>query len=85
MLRSSIENNNVVQQVHLLNLLKVILFECSFNRKSSNVNPETVKKNKEELFEKKFFMECIRDGMKNESSFVRNAFIQFSEVVLPFI
>ncbi len=85
MLRSSIENNNVVQQVHLLNLLKVILFECSFNRKSSNVNPDTVKKNKEELFEKKFFMESIRDGMKNESSFVRNAFIQFSEVVLPFI
>jgi|LakMenE18May11ns_1017448.scaffolds.fasta_scaffold6940221_1 hypothetical protein len=28
---------------------------------------------------------CIRDGMLNESSYVRNAFVQFADVVLPFI
>lgn len=29
-LRQSIESGNAAQQVHLLNLLKVILFECNF-------------------------------------------------------
>lgn len=29
-LRQSIDSDNVAQQVHLLNLLKVILFECNF-------------------------------------------------------
>lgn len=29
-LRQSIDNGNVAQQVHLLNLLKVIFFECNF-------------------------------------------------------
>jgi len=55
-------------QVHLLNLLKVIFFQCNFDA------PET-KGDCERIFKDAVFIDSIVKGMKNEVSFVRYHFI----------
>lgn len=83
-LRQSIANGNVAQQVHLLNLLKVILFECHFySKEKAQASVHTA--NAKEIFTDVFLLNCICDGMKNEQSFVRNAFIHFSIKLVPYM
>ena len=62
-------------QVHLLNLLKVILFQCNFNA------PES-KEHCERIYRDSSLIDSIIKGMKNEGSFVRYHFIQFSVTVM---
>ena len=78
-LRTAIDNSNNAQQVHVLNLLRVILFECNFYnpnlKKKNDAGTAAYLQNAENLFEKKFFLKCIVDGMKNEVNFVRYHYI----------
>ena len=62
-------------QVHLLNLLKVIFFECNFNSLES-------KDNCERIFKDPSLIDSIIKGMKNEVSFVRYHFIQFATTLM---
>ena len=81
-LRTSIDNSNNAQQVHILNLLRVILFECNFyspNLAKRNDQVSTIiMQNAKNLFGEKLFLNCIVDGMKNEVNFVRYHYIQFA-------
>ena len=38
-----------------------------------------------DLFEKKFFLNCIADGLKNKDSFVRKHYIKFSQKIVPYM
>lgn len=88
-LRCAIDNHNNAHQVHLLNLLGVILFEVNF------YSPNLVKKgdalsnafiqNAKDLFELPLFLKCIVDGMKNEVNFVRYHYIQFAQKIVPYM
>ena len=60
-------------QVHLLNLLKVIFFECKFN---------DTKEASERIYNDPSLIDSIIKGMKNEVSFVRLHFIQFATMVM---
>lgn len=60
-------------QVHLLNLLKVIFFECNFNESKEAC---------ERIYKDPSLIESIMKGMKNEVSFVRFHFIQFATLVM---
>lgn len=86
-LRQSINAANEAQQVHLLNLLKVILFECNFfslqaARRGEN---QPYVQNAKEIFSDELLLKCICDGMNQELSYVRNAFIEFSIKLVPFM
>lgn len=63
----------------MLNLLRVILFECNFYSpnlsKKSDPASVAIRQNAENLFKKGVFMRCIVDGMKNEVNFVRYHYI----------
>ena len=61
-----IDNQNHAMQVHLLNLLKVIFFECKFNDS---------KEASERIYNDPSLIDSIIKGMKNEVSFVRLHFI----------
>jgi hypothetical protein len=74
--RQVIDNQNHAMQVHLLNLLKVIFFQCNFD------SPES-KADCERIFKDPVFIESIVKGMKNEVSFVRYHFIQFATTIVP--
>jgi hypothetical protein len=63
-----IDNQNHAMQVHLLNLLKVIFFQCNFDA------PET-KGECERIFKDPTFIDAIVKGMGNDVSFVRYHFI----------
>jgi hypothetical protein len=81
-LRTAIDNQNAAQQVILLNLLKVILFENErlffspdFRQKDeSRRYAESARR----LFEAPEFFGCFTDGMRNEGAFVRYHYIQFT-------
>ena len=62
-------------QVHLLNLLKVIFFQCAFNTPNS-------KELCEATFKDPKLIGSLIKGMKNEVSFVRYHFIQFSTTIM---
>jgi hypothetical protein len=65
-------------QVHMLGLLKVIFFQCNFD------SPES-KQECEKIFKGKYLIDSIVKGMKKEVSFVRYHFIQFAEIIIPFM
>jgi hypothetical protein len=58
-----------------LNLLKVIFFHCNFQ------TPET-KENCERIYRDPLLIDCLIKGMKNEVSFVRYHFIQFTTTIM---
>jgi hypothetical protein len=62
-------------QVHLLNLLKVIFFQCQFQTPTS-------KEACERIFKDPKLIGSIIKGMKNEVSFVRYHFIQFATTIM---
>jgi hypothetical protein len=65
-------------QVHILNLLKVILFHCNFHTEDKKVQYGRV-------YREPILIECLIKGMKNEVSFVRNHFIEFTKTMMePF-
>lgn len=76
--RQVIDNQNYAMQVHLLNLLKVIFFQCNFDSPESKLDCERI-------FKDPSFMDAIVKGMKNEVSFVRYHFIQFAVTIIPLI
>jgi len=88
-LKTAITNENNAQQVHLLNLLQVSLFEGNFYspQLAKRTDPDSlkIKENAENIFTTELFLDCIIEGMKNEISFVRYHFIQFSERIMPYV
>jgi predicted O-linked N-acetylglucosamine transferase (SPINDLY family) len=66
-------------QVHLLNLLKVVFFECNF---SNITNTPESKEYCEKIFKESSLIDSIIKGMKNEVSFVRYHFIQFATTIM---
>jgi hypothetical protein len=62
-------------QVHLLNLLKVIFFECNFQTMQSREACE-------HIFKDAKLVGSLIKGMKNEVSFVRYHFIQFATTIM---
>jgi hypothetical protein len=74
--RQVIENGNNAMQVHLLNLLKVIFYQCNFVSNESKSDCERV-------FKEPYFIDSIIKGLRNEVSFVRYHYIQFVTNVIP--
>ena len=84
-LRVAIDSKNDAQQVILLNLLKVVLFEheklfysASFREASNRYHF-----NAKGLFESSAFFSCFIDGLRSESSFVRYHYILFAQKLVP--
>jgi hypothetical protein len=92
-LRNAIDNRNDAEQVHLLNLLKVILFEGEFYSQKLRIIKEkeqpnhlrAITENAKNLFQKPLFLDCVVDGMKNEVAFVRYHYILFAQKIIPFM
>jgi hypothetical protein len=88
-LRCAIDNSNNAQQVHLLNLLRVILFECNFHNQNLTKKGDAASiafvQNAKDIIEKPLFLQCIVDGMKNEVNFVRYHYIQFAQKIVPYM
>ena len=82
----SIENRDIVMQVQLLNILKVILFQSSYKNlvifKTQNAIADR-KKEISTLLSSKKFVPCLLQGLKTDVSYVRVQFINFlSQCVL---
>ena len=92
-LSNAVANGNDAEQVHLLNLLRIILFEGEFwhpkmrSKKAEEQNPQmkAITANAKNLFEQPLFMKCIIDGIKNPVAFVRYHYIQFAQKIIPFM
>ncbi|CDW85800.1 n-terminal domain-containing protein [Stylonychia lemnae] len=82
--RQVIDNQNHAMQVHLLNLLKVIFFQCNFDSPESQKDQFT-QTECSRIFSDASFIDSIVKGMKNEVSFVRYHFIQFATTIVPFM
>lgn len=83
-LQQAIELKNDAQQVHLLNLLKVIIFEGNFYTKEM-IKQSRYSQSAEKLFTDPLFFSCVYEGIKNPEAFVRSQFIIFSKKIVPFI
>jgi hypothetical protein len=70
-----IKQDNAMQ-VQLLNLLKVILFECSFRDDTENCCL---------ILSSELFTNILVSGMKNPVSYVRKHFIEFVVQIVPMI
>lgn len=66
--RQVIDNQNYAMQVQIMNLLKVIFFQCNFDSQDSRQDCERILKDPQ-------LIKSIVKGMKNEVSFVRYHFI----------
>ena len=88
-LRTALDNKNDAEQVNLLNLLRVVLFEGEFcSQKLASKKEDHFKqivRNARALFEEEKFMSLIIDGMKNEVAFVRFHYILFAQKLVPFM
>jgi len=85
-LRVAIESNNDAQQVILLNLLKVILFEHEkqfISPHSQETDRYRDRQRATAFFEDKSFFKCFTDGLRSQSAFVRYHFIQFVQKLVP--
>lgn len=86
-LRTSIDNENAAQQVILLNLLKVILFENErlffspgfLQKEATREYAESAKR----LFEDPDFFKIFTDGLMNKQAFVRYHYIAFVQKLVP--
>ena len=78
-LRTAIDNQNDAQQVILLNLLKVILFEHESlfykSRSRDEAHNHFYFQAARNLFENENFFQCFTLGLKNEVAFVRYHYI----------
>lgn len=74
-LRQAIDTQNDAEQVHLLNLLRTVLFQGEFweQKLLSRKDEQTraLVSNAKSLFEEPQFLQCLVDGMKNQDAFVR--------------
>jgi len=78
-LQQAIDNGNNAMQVHLINLLNILLEANDFYSPDfeSQADKKEVVQHARKLFEEGFLVECIRMGMQNKVSFVRGAYINF--------
>ncbi|CAI2382310.1 unnamed protein product [Moneuplotes crassus] len=72
----SIEKHDNAMQVQLLNLLKVILFECTFKDDTENCRM---------VLSNEMFSDILVHGMNNQVSYVRQHFIEFVVQIVPMI
>lgn len=75
-LSSAIEKRDNAMQVQLLNLLKVILFECTFKDDTENCS---------KVLSSEMFSDILVYGMCNQVSYVRQHFIEFVVMIVPMI
>lgn len=76
----SIENRDIVMQVQLLNILKVILFQSAYKNLAIYKNQISINERKKDiatLLSSKKFIPCLLQGLKTEVSYVRVQFINF--------
>lgn len=82
----AISNRDIVMQVQLLNILKVILFQSAFKNLTIYKTQAAVAERKKEiagLLSSKKFVPCLLQGLKTDVSYVRVQFINFlSQCVL---
>ena len=79
-LQHSIENRDIVMQVQLLNILKVILFQSAYKNLAIYKTQTAINERKKEittLLSSKKFIPCFLQGLKTEVSYVRVQFINF--------
>lgn len=90
-LRQAINSRNNAQQVHLLNLLQVIIIEGNFYSplfekiKDKQNDLSGCFQNAKNLFLDAGFIDCLVMGLKSNQSFVRYHFINFTEKIVPFM
>ena len=84
-LRVAIDSKNDAQQVILLNLLKVILFEHEklFYSHTFHEHDQQHFQSAKNLFETSEFFSCFTDGLRSEGAFVRYHYILFAQKLLP--
>jgi hypothetical protein len=92
-LRQAINNKNNAQQVHLLNLLQVIIIEGNFfspqfeskKLKSEETWLQGAVDSAKKLFTDDELSTCIVDGMKSGQAIVRYHYITFSDKIVQFM
>jgi hypothetical protein len=92
-LRQAINNKNNAQQVHLLNLLQVIIIEGNFfspqfeskKLKSEETWLQSAVDSAKKLFTDDELSTCIVDGMKSGQAIVRYHYITFSDKIVHFM
>lgn len=86
-----IEKENFAMMVNIINLLDLILNECNFqgqkNISKELIDTKQIRQNCEEIF---VFRNCvllqsIKDGLSSNLSFVRQKFIKFVEMLVPYM
>lgn len=75
-LGTAIEKHDNAMQVQLLNLLKVILFECDFREDHEHCT---------EILSSESFSDILVFGMRNQVSYVRQHFLEFINQIAPMI
>ena len=75
-LSTAIEKQDNAMQVQLLNLIKVILFECNFREENEKCC---------EILSSELFSDILVNGMNNQVSYVRKHFIEFVVQCVPMI
>lgn len=75
-LSTAIEKHDNAMQVQLLNLLKVILFECNFRENEEHCR---------EVLALEMFADILVQGLRNQVSYVRQHFVEFIIQIVPMI
>lgn len=86
-----INKKNYAMQVNIINLLDLILNECNFqgtkhgSTKEQVDDPKIIKQKCEEILKNQKLIEGIILGLKSDVSFVRQKFIKFVEMLVPYM
>lgn len=84
-----IERKNYAMQVNILNLLHLILCECNFqgqrNENSQSRESEVIRAKCIGIFSDKKLIDSIIMGLKCDQGFVRQKFIKFVEMLVPYL
>ena len=85
-----IDNKNYAMQVNILNLLHLIFNDCNFqgNRNDNGGNKnemDEIKARCATIFSDKKLIDSIIMGLKCEQGFVRQKFIKFVEMFVPYL
>ena len=85
-----ISNNNNAMQVNIINLLEIIFQECNFQgQKTDQSTPRFFTDNSLQycaaILKSPRFIESIILGLKSDVSFVRQKFIKFVEMLVPYM
>lgn len=87
-----IENENYAMMVNIINLLDLILNECNFQGQRHGhikelMDTKAIRQNCEDIFVFKntILLQSIKNGLSSPLSFVRQKFIRFVEMLVPYM